>query len=180
MVTRHVAKQLPRRFEIPRSERRANGDASVSGFGVNDWQTLKNIMDKTGCQIEVLATQDQTLAFLITGSDESFGHAKDELTAQFRTRTQDVSIPSVVPTPTTVQDAVCYYYHIKYSSSCRTPLDSLACPCPQLLCKYLFIGSVFPANSVKWIISKLKSGFDKPTLLSFGDAWVTSTWLEGC
>ena len=110
LVTQHVAKQLPRRFEIPRSERRANGDASVSGFGVNDWQKLKNIMDKTGCQIEVLATQDQTLAFLITGSDESFGNAKDELSAQFQTRTQDVSIPSVVPTPTTVQDAVCYYY----------------------------------------------------------------------
>ena len=119
LVTRRVVKQLPRRFEIPRSERRANGDASVSGFGVNDWQTLKNIMDKTGCQIEVLATQNQTLAFLITGSDESFGNAKDELMAQFQTRTQDVSIPSVVPTPTSVQDAVCYYYHIKHFSNSR-------------------------------------------------------------
>merc|ERR1719400_2860863 len=83
-----------RRFEIPRTERRANGDASGSGFGVNDSKTLKNVMDKTGCKIEMSSSKDQTLTFLITGSEAEFRKAKAELTAQFQTQTQQtVSIP---------------------------------------------------------------------------------------
>jgi len=83
-----------RRFEIPRTERRANGDASGSGFGVNDSKTLKNVMDKTGCKIEMSSSKDQTLTFLITGSEAEFRKAKAELTAQFQTQTQQtVTIP---------------------------------------------------------------------------------------
>ena len=59
-------------------------DASGSGFGVNDSKTLKNVMDKTGCKIEMSSSKDQTLTFLITGSEAEFRKAKAELTAQFQ------------------------------------------------------------------------------------------------
>ena len=61
-------------------------DASGSGFGVNDSKTLKNVMDKTGCKIEMSSSKDQTLTFLITGSEAEFRKAKAELTAQFQVR----------------------------------------------------------------------------------------------
>ena len=59
-------------------------DASGSGFGVNDSKTLKNVMDKPGCKIEMSSSKDQTLTFLITGSEAEFRKAKAELTAQFQ------------------------------------------------------------------------------------------------
>ena len=41
-------------------------------------------MDKTGCKIEMSSSKDQTLTFLITGSEAEFRKAKAELTAQFQ------------------------------------------------------------------------------------------------
>ena len=45
---------------------------------------LKNVMDKSGAKIEMSSSKDQTLTFLITGSEAAYLKAKSELTQAFQ------------------------------------------------------------------------------------------------
>jgi len=80
-------------LNIPRTERRGQANGG-SGFGRDDSKTLKNVMDKSGAKIEMSSSKDQTLTFLITGSEAAYLKAKSELTQAFQTQTsQTLSIP---------------------------------------------------------------------------------------
>ena len=59
---------------------------SGSGFGRDDSKTLKSVMDKSGAKIEMSSSKDQTLTFLITGSETAYLRAKSELTQAFQVR----------------------------------------------------------------------------------------------
>ena len=59
---------------------------SGSGFGRDDSKTLKSVMDKSGAKIEMSSSKDQTLTFLITGSETAYLKAKSELTQAFQVR----------------------------------------------------------------------------------------------
>jgi len=80
-------------LNIPRAERRGQANGG-SGFGRDDSKTLKSVMDKSGAKIEMSSSKDQTLTFLITGSETAYLRAKSELTQAFQTQTsQTLSIP---------------------------------------------------------------------------------------
>eukprot|EP00095_Tigriopus_kingsejongensis_P007750 snap_masked-scaffold815_size93432-processed-gene-0.6 protein:Tk07750 transcript:snap_masked-scaffold815_size93432-processed-gene-0.6-mRNA-1 annotation:"Vigilin" len=71
-------------FRIPMEERR---DSASSGFGADDsHKQLKTVMDKTGAKIEMSASKDQSLTFVITGKQDVVLKARRELLREFQTQ----------------------------------------------------------------------------------------------
>lgn len=80
-------------LSIPMAERRAMNGTGTFG-GDEHSKTLKNVMDKSGAKIEMSASKDQSLTFLITGKQDAVLKARRELFAQFQTQlSTTISIP---------------------------------------------------------------------------------------
>lgn len=73
-------------FNIPVEERKGGG---VFGEG-DSHRLLRSVMDKTGAKVEMSASKNQSLTFLITGKQDVVNRARRELLVQFQTQSSQV------------------------------------------------------------------------------------------
>lgn len=66
-------------FHVPHEERRYHSDPAPFGAETTQASIVREIMEKTGCSIEMNQTKDHSLTIMVTGRPSSVVEAKKEI-----------------------------------------------------------------------------------------------------
>ena len=74
-------------FHIPIEERRYNSDDPSFGSGVTrQSEIVRDIIERTGCDIEISQAKDHSLSILVSGKPSAVIHARNEVFSKLQTQ----------------------------------------------------------------------------------------------